>query len=178
MMTKEDFYSLTVLDIYGRKVKLDTFRERVCIIVNLESLDGLATQTLLRLKHFKEEDFNNVFDILVFPIADYLRSEQTRRIVLKDFFKPYTPELHLFDCISISKGHPLFEYLYSCNKGWKGNELRYNFTKFVVYRGEVIHTYKPNEIPLHSDKELKMFHQKKKVEINNQPESEPENDFY
>lgn len=177
MFKEKDIYKLTLIDIHGRKLSLEPFKNKVLIIVNLESLDGFAKQTLLHLKHFKEEDFSDTFEILVFPVSDYLRSDQCKREVVKEFFLPFKNELKLFDFISLNGKNVLFEYLFCIFKEWRGNELRCNLGKFVVYNGKVIHFYKSNELPLHSDDELRMFRKKRSVDEKKKKKEEEEN-FY
>ncbi|RVD93285.1 putative phospholipid hydroperoxide glutathion [Tubulinosema ratisbonensis] len=178
MFDERNVYTLTLLDIQGRKVCLDTYKNKILIIVNLESLDGFANQSLLALKHFKEEDFSNIYEILIFPITDYLRPDQCKREFLKEFFIPYKNELKLFDFISINNKHTLFEYLFSIYTEWRGNALRSNFSKFVVYDGKIVHLYNSNESPMHSDDVLRRFKKKREYVFGEKKNENESNNFY
>lgn len=166
--TIRSFYDLSATDINKRMIKFERFRDRICIIVNLESTDGLSLKTLRLLSEFKDGDRGNLYEILIFPCKQYLPAAFHKTDKIKTFVTDISNKFIIFDYVNVSAvgtQSPVYSFLFHNYISWNSGALRANFTKFVVDKdGVVIHKYEPNEYPSHYDHVLIKF-EKPKEEI-------------
>jgi len=141
----------TMDGIDGEKVKLEKYKGKVLLVVNVASKCGLTPQykgLQTIYKKFKDKGFV----VLGFPANNFLKQEPGSNAEIKKFCTiNYGVEFPMFSKISV-KGediHPLYRYLTGkdTNPQFAG-EIRWNFDKFLVDKnGNVVHRFHPKTTP-------------------------------
>lgn len=130
----------TVDDIDGKPVKLDTYKGKVLLIVNVASRCGYTVQYEAMEKLYKEKH-DQGFEILAFPANDFMSQEPGTNAEIKSFCtSKYSVTFPMFSKISVKgeKSHPLYKQIASLPKP-VGEEPGWNFTKYLVDRsGHVV----------------------------------------
>jgi glutathione peroxidase len=140
-----------MVTIDGKEVKLEDYKGKVLLFVNVASKCGLTKQyeQLVEL-HDRYKDKGLV--ILGFPANNFGAQEPGTNEEIQEFCSTkYNVEFPMFSKISV-KGddiHPLYKELTSEeeNKTYSG-EIKWNFTKFLVDReGKVVARFEPRVEP-------------------------------
>lgn len=144
-------YDFTVNDIDGKPVKLDTYKGKVVLIVNVASKCGYTPQYEgLQATYTKYKDQGLV--ILGFPANNFMGQEPGTNEEIKQFCSlKYNVSFPLFTKISV-KGedkHALYKYLTDKTTNPEfGGEISWNFNKFLVDRnGKIIARFDSKEKP-------------------------------
>ena len=144
----------TVKDIDGKEVKLDQYKGKVLIILNVASKCGFTTEHYTELEPLYLKKKGDGLEILAFPANDFGAQEPGSNSDIKEFctntFKVSFP---LFEKISVKgeKQHPLFKKLASQPKPI-GGDPSWNFTKWLVDRnGNVVARFEPSIAPSNPD---------------------------
>ncbi|KAM0674986.1 hypothetical protein GVAV_001325 [Gurleya vavrai] len=158
---KSDFYSIEVLDEKKRKIKMEKFKGKVLLIVNVATKCGLAKKTYNHLSVLLDKYHNRGLEILLFPCNDFLSQEPGTLKEIREMIDEFNPDFKLFDKINVigSKIHPLYSHLINnYDNPWCFKFIKWNFTKFLIGRnGEIIERYGPTNC-LEKDKKLeKLF---------------------
>lgn len=138
----ESLYDIEVETITGEPLTLDTYRDRVLLIVNTASKCGFTSQ-YEGLQALYEEYLNQGLVVLGFPSNDFLRQEPGTNAEIQSFCKTnYGVTFPLFAKIAVKgkEQHPLYHYLTSpeTNPDHSG-KISWNFNKFLIDRnGQVI----------------------------------------
>lgn len=154
----KNFHDISAIDACGRMVRFESFKGRLCVVVNIESMDSFAEDTLRRLRCFMDEDCEKRYEILLFPSKEHLPVEYHKISSVRKKVFEYSASFRLFDFVEFygKKIHPLYLFLSDKRPCWFLSGRRSNFTKFVVNEnGTVIHRYLSNECPSHHDRILK-----------------------
>ena len=138
----KSIYDFTVKDIDGSDVKLDTFKGKVVLIVNVASKCGFTPQYEgLQKIYTKYKDKG--FVILGFPANNFLGQEPGTNEDIKQFCSlNYNVTFPMFSKISV-KGKdiaPLYKYLTEkeTNPEFAG-KISWNFNKFLIDRnGKIV----------------------------------------
>nr|QBY35583.1 glutathione peroxidase 1 [Dunaliella salina] len=148
-----DIYSIKVKDIDGKDVKMDKFKGEVLLIVNLASACGFTPQ-YTELQGLYEKYKNRKFQVLGFPCNQFGSQEPGSNADIKKFardnYKATFPLMSKVD-VNGAGADPLFQYLKEKKGGILNNDIKWNFSKFLVDRqGNVVGRYpsttKPEEI--------------------------------
>lgn len=144
-------YDFSAKDIDGNEQKLDAYRGKTLLIVNVASKCGFTPQyegleALYRT--FKGQGLV----VLGFPCDQFGHQEPGDEAEIKNFCSlNYDVTFPMFAKIDVngSNAHPLYRYLKHEAKGLLGSEaIKWNFTKFLVDRdGKVVKRYAPNDTP-------------------------------
>ena len=144
-------YDLIVITIDGQDLKLETYKNKIILIVNVASKCGYTPQYegLERLyQNYKDKGFI----ILGFPANNFLGQEQGSNEEIKNFCSlTYNVTFPLFSKISV-KGKdiaPLYKFLTEkeTNPDFNG-KIKWNFTKFLINsEGRIIDRFEPKEKP-------------------------------
>ena len=140
--TARGFYGFTVKDIDGNEVKLEKFKGKLLLVVNVASKCGYTPQ-YEGLQKIYEKYKDKGFLVLGFPANNFMRQEPGSNAEIKQFCKlNFGVTFPMFSKISVkgSKIDPLYKYLTSgeANADVSGN-IKWNFTKFLVDKnGNVI----------------------------------------
>ena len=125
----------TVKDIDGKDQRLDQFKGKVVMIVNVASKCGYTRQYAgLEALYKKYKDRGLV--VLGFPSNDFGGQEPGTEAEIKQFCTAkYGVTFPMFAKVGVTgaKAHPLFKQLAS-QKGLAGGEPKWNFNKYLVDR--------------------------------------------
>jgi glutathione peroxidase len=151
-------YSFSAKTIQGQDVSLDSFRDKVVLIVNTASKCGFTPQYkgLQELyEQYKEQDFV----VLGFPSNQFGAQEPGSENEIAEFCElNYGVTFPMFAKVEVKgdQAHPLFAYLSEKAPGILGTkQIKWNFTKFLVNKqGEVVERFAPNTSPQSLKKEI------------------------
>ena len=151
-------YDFTVRDIDGREVKLDTFRDRVMLIVNTASKCGFTPQ-YEGLEALYRDYRDRGLVVLGFPCNQFGEQEPGDAAEIASFCKlTYDVDFPMFAKIDVNgpSASPLYDWLKSAAPGLFGSEaIKWNFTKFLVDRnGKVAGRFAPAVKPEALAKEI------------------------
>src|SRR5436190_1840587 len=148
---ERSMYEFTMKDIDGKDVKLDAYKGKVAMIVNVASKCGLTPQ-YEGLEALYEKYKDKGFVILGFPANNFMGQEPGTEKEIKEFCSlKYNVTFPMFSKISV-KGtdqHPFYTYLTNkqSNPGFDG-DVTWNFEKFLADKnGKVITRFSPKTTP-------------------------------
>ena len=144
-------YDIAVDDIHGKQHKLDEFKGKVLLIVNVASKCGFTPQ-YKGLEALYEKMHSRGLEVLGFPCNQFGAQEPGTAQEIESFCElNYGVTFSLFAKIEVNGNGaaPLYRYLKKEQPGVLGSEaIKWNFTKFLVDRnGKVIERYAPNVEP-------------------------------
>ena len=144
-------YDLAVDDIHGKHMKLDQYKDKVLLIVNVASQCGFTPQ-YKGLETLYEKLHPRGLEILGFPCNQFGAQEPGNEAEIAQFCElNYGVKFPLFAKIEVNgaAAAPLYQYLKKAKPGLLGSEaIKWNFTKFLVDRGgTVVERYAPNTEP-------------------------------
>lgn len=156
------FYDFNVKTMNGKSIKMDTYKGKVVLIVNTASRCGLTPQ-FKELEELYKEYKDKGLEILGFPCNQFASQDPGSNEAISQFCTlNYGVTFQMFEKVDVNGkiAHPLFNYLKSEAKGVLSNEIKWNFTKFLVdANGNVIKRYapivKPSKIKADIEKLLK-----------------------
>jgi len=144
-------YDFTMKDTGGKDVKLEQFRGKVVMLVNVASKCGYTPQ-YDGLQKIYEQYKDQGFVILGFPANNFGAQEPGTNEEIVEFCRiNYGVKFPIFSKISV-KGddkHPLYKYLTepATNPDFSG-EIKWNFNKFLIGRdGKIIARFESADKP-------------------------------
>ena len=147
-MKVHDFSAKT---IDGKEQKLDAWKGKVVLVVNVASKCGFTPQYAgLEAMHKKLKDKGLV--VAGFPCDQFGHQEPGDEKEIKEFCSlTYDVSFPMFAKIEVNgdNTHPLYQHLKGEAPGLLGSKaIKWNFTKFLVDRdGTVVRRYAPNDTP-------------------------------
>lgn len=138
------FYDFKAKRLNGREVSLEEYKDKVVLVVNTASKCGFTPQ-LTGLTKLYEKYSDKGFVILGFPCNQFGRQDpdgEARNNCLIN----YGVRFPMFERIDVNgaNAHPLFNYLKVEAGGILGNNIKWNFTKFLIDRkGKVVKRFAP-----------------------------------
>jgi glutathione peroxidase len=151
-------YDFSAKTIDGDEQKLDAYKGKAMLVVNVASKCGFTPQyTGLEALYEKLKDKGLV--VLGFPCDQFGHQEPGDEAEIKNFCSlNYDVKFPLFAKIDVngSNTHPLYKYLKHEAKGLLGSEsIKWNFTKFLIDKdGKVIKRYAPTDTPAAIEKDV------------------------
>ncbi|XP_022670148.1 uncharacterized protein LOC111259647 [Varroa jacobsoni] len=144
-------YEFTVKNIDGDEVKLDKYRGKVVLIVNVASKCGYTGQYEgLEKLHQKYKDRG--FAILGFPCNQFKSQEPGNEREIKEFCSlKYNVTFDMFKKINVNGSHaePLWVYLKKEQHGFLIDAIKWNFTKFLINKeGKPVKRFSPADEPV------------------------------
>ena len=147
------FYQLKAKSLSGKEVSMKDYAGKVVLIVNTASKCGFTPQYEGLEKLYKEYKDKGLV-ILGFPCNQFGNQEPgTAEDISKFCTLNYGVDFPMFMKIDVNgeKADPLYNYLKDELPGTSGNEIKWNFTKFLLDRkGMPLKRYeskvKPEEI--------------------------------
>lgn len=144
-------YDINLVAIDGTRQKMDVYRGKTLLIVNVASQCGFTPQYEgLQALYGKFKDRN--FAVLGFPCNQFGKQEPSSETEIEQFCtRNFGVTFPMFAKIEVNgaNAHPLYQYLKSEKPGILGTEaIKWNFTKFLVGSdGTVLKRYAPSEKP-------------------------------
>lgn len=145
-----NIYDFTATHSNGEDVSLREYEGKPMVIVNTASKCGFTPQ-FKELQELYEEYKDQGLVVLGFPSDQFNDQEFADMKDTMEFCQlNYGVSFPMFKKIDV-KGenvHPLFEYLVSQKKGLLTEDIKWNFTKFLVDPdGKVVKRYAPQSSP-------------------------------
>ena len=144
------FYDFTAKKMNGIEVKMDEYKGKVLLVVNTASKCGFTPQ-LAELEQMYKDYKDKGFEILGFPCNQFANQDPGSNKEISDFcLINYGVTFTMFEKIDVNgeNTHPIYKYLKSNAKGIFGNEIKWNFTKFLIdVEGNVVDRFAPTTNP-------------------------------
>lgn len=153
-MTVYDF-SARIID--GPVQSLRNYEGKVLLIVNTASECGFTPQ-FEGLQDLYEKYQDEGFEVLGFPCNQFKNQDPgTDKQIFSFCEDNYGVSFDMFSKIDVKgeNAHPLFTYLTKHSKGVLTDEVKWNFTKFLINKkGEVIDRFAPQTEPKSLEKNI------------------------
>ncbi len=142
----------------GTPQKLDAWRGKVLLIVNVASKCGFTPQ-YAGLEALYRAHKDEGFTVLGFPCNQFGHQEPGDAAEIRNFCSTkYEVTFPLFAKIDVNGTnlHPLYRFLKQAAPGVLGSEaIKWNFTKFLIDReGNVVRRYAPADTPQKIDGDI------------------------
>lgn len=151
-------YEIEVKDIDGKTIRLDKYKDRVILIVNVASKCGYTGQ-YAGLQELHEKYADKGLSVLGFPCNQFLSQEPGTEEEIKNFcMSSFGVTFDMFSKIDVNgdNTHPLYAYLKEEAGGFVVDAIKWNFTKFLVDKdGKVIKRYAPSVKPSEIEEDIK-----------------------
>lgn len=150
-LAEKSIYEFTIKDINGNDVKMDQYRGKVLLVVNVASQCGYTPQ-YAGLQNIYTKYKDQGFYVLGFPANNFGAQEPGSNQEIKEFcstkFKVNFP---MFAKISVNGAdkHPFYRFLTekSTNPDFAG-DIKWNFNKFLIGKdGKVLARYDSGSEP-------------------------------
>ncbi|HEX5353064.1 MAG TPA: glutathione peroxidase [Rhodanobacteraceae bacterium] len=142
----------------GTLQKLDAYRGKVLLIVNVASKCGFTPQ-YAGLEALYRTHKDQGFEVLGFPCNQFGHQEPGDTAEIRNFCSTkYDVTFPLFAKIDVNgaDAHPLYKFLKHAAPGVLGSEaIKWNFTKFLIDReGNVVRRYASADTPEKAGKDV------------------------
>lgn len=142
-------YDFTKKDIDGKAVKLDKYKGKVLLVVNVASKCGLTPQYDGLQKLYSTYKAKG-FTVLGFPANEFGNQEPGSNAEIKQFcMAKHNVTFPMFEKIVVKGAgiDPLYQFLISTSERPK-DDIEWNFAKFLVGKdGKVIKRFDPRTTP-------------------------------
>lgn len=151
------FYDYKVKNILGEELSMSEYKGKVVLIVNTASKCGFTKQ-YEGLEELYEKYKDQGFVILGFPCNQFGAQEPGDNAEIKNFctstFSVSFPMMSKID-VNGESADPLYKFLKKEQGGILGDEIKWNFTKFLVDReGRVVDRFASQKTPKQLEKEV------------------------
>jgi glutathione peroxidase len=147
---KPSFYSFNATTLHGNEICMDTFTGKTILVVNTASKCGLTPQYdgLEKLyQTYKEKGLV----ILGFPCNQFGNQEPgDEKSISEGCLINYGVSFPMFSKIDVNgdNAHPIYKYLKKQLPGILGNNIKWNFTKFLIDKnGKPVKRFAPTTKP-------------------------------
>jgi glutathione peroxidase len=156
-------YEYKVRTITGEEQDLSKYKGQVILIVNTASKCGFTPQ-YKGLQNLYTTYEDQGFTVLGFPSNQFMNQEPGSEDDIQAFCQMnFGVTFPMFSKVNVrgKDAHPLFNYLSEQAPGVVSNQIKWNFTKFLIGRdGEVIKRYSPKTKPEEIEEDIKDSHRK------------------
>jgi glutathione peroxidase len=143
-------YNFNVKTIDGKEESLSDYKGKVLLIVNVASNCGFTPQ-YKGLQELYSKYKDKGFEILGFPCNQFGHQEPGTNEEIKNFCSTnYGVTFPIFDKIEVNgdSASPLYKYLKSAKPGFLNENIKWNFTKFLIDRqGNVVDRFASQTTP-------------------------------
>lgn len=151
------FYDYKVKNISGEEVSMSDYKGKVVLIVNTASKCGFTKQ-YEGLEELYEKYKDQGFVILGFPCNQFGAQEPGGNEEIKNFctstFSVTFPMMSKID-VNGDDADPLYKFLKKEKGGILGDDIKWNFTKFLIDReGNVVDRFASQKTPKALEKEV------------------------
>ena len=150
-------YNFNVKTVEGGDISMSQFRGKVLLIVNTATKCGFTPQ-YAGLQRLYDKYREQGFEILDFPCNQFGHQAPGSNEEIGAFcalrYKTTFPRFAKID-VNGELEEPLYRFLKSQQGGFLSDEIKWNFTKFLVSRdGEVVDRYAPITKPERVEKDM------------------------
>lgn len=143
---KQNFYEFKANSLQGKEVSMEDYNGKVVVVVNTASKCGFTPQYEGLEKLYKDYKDKGLV-ILGFPCNQFGNQEPgSEKDIAEGCVLNYGVSFPMFSKIHVNgeHTHPVFSYLKNELKGTLGNNVKWNFTKFVIDRnGKPVKRFAP-----------------------------------
>ncbi|MBP1676777.1 MAG: glutathione peroxidase [Bacteroidetes bacterium] len=143
---KQNFYDFTAKSLQGKDISMDAYKGKVVLVVNTASKCGLTPQyegLEALYKAYKDQGLV----ILGFPCNQFGNQEPgDEKQISEGCLINYGVTFQMFSKIDVNgpEAHPIYKYLKNELKGFPGNDIKWNFGKFLIDRnGNPVKRFSP-----------------------------------
>ncbi|POM65621.1 Glutathione peroxidase [Phytophthora palmivora] len=152
------FLDFSVPDLRGRQVSMREFNAfPVILVVNVASECGYTDKNYRELQELYEKYHDEGFMVLAFPCNQFGGQEPgTAEDILKFTQEKYHVTFPLFTKVDVNgeNAHPLFQFLKKQLDGFITNDIKWNFTKFLIVNHEPFKRYGTTTSPLEIENDI------------------------
>lgn len=152
------FYQLEAKNIRGESVSMDTYKDKLVLVVNTASKCGLTPQ-YEGLEELYKQYKDQGLVILGFPCNQFGGQEPgDEKSISEGCLINYGVSFPMFSKVEVNgeNTHPVFKYLKSELGGVLGSKIKWNFTKFLIGKdGEPLERFAPITKPERIEKYIK-----------------------
>ena len=145
-----NFYDFEAISLQGKNIKMSEYSDKVVLVVNTASKCGLTPQ-YEGLEALYKEYKDQGLEILGFPCNQFGAQEPGSADEIGEFCQiNYGVSFKMFEKIDVNGAntHPIFKFLKEEKGGILGEDIKWNFTKFLVGKdGNVIKRFAPITVP-------------------------------
>ncbi|PQP94817.1 hypothetical protein Pyn_05244 [Prunus yedoensis var. nudiflora] len=153
------FYDFTVKDAKGNDADLSVYKGKVLLVINVASKCGLTNSNYTELNELYQKYKDQGLEILAFPCNQFGAQEPGSNEEIEDFVcTRFKSEFPIFDKIEVNGDNtaPVYKFLKAGKWGFFGDDIQWNFTKFLVDKdGKVSDRYYPTTPPLSIEHDIK-----------------------
>ncbi|MBP1663686.1 MAG: glutathione peroxidase [Bacteroidetes bacterium] len=146
----QNFYDFKALNMQDKEVSMSDYKGKVILVVNTASKCGYTPQ-FASLEALYEKYKDKGFVILGFPCNQFGNQDPGTNEEIQSFCKVnYGVTFPMFSKIDVNgeNAHPIFIYLKNTLSGTITDNIKWNFTKFLIDRsGEPLKRYGSNVKP-------------------------------
>jgi glutathione peroxidase len=131
---KTSFYDFSATSLQGKEVSMDGFKGKTVLVVNTASKCGLTPQ-FEGLEDLYRKYKEKGLVILGFPSNQFANQEPgDEKSIAEGCVINYGVTFPMFAKVDVNGegAHPLFKYLRKSLGGFFGDQIKWNFTKFLV----------------------------------------------
>lgn len=143
---EQKFYEFKATSLQGKEVSMESFKDKVVVVVNTASKCGLTPQYEGLEAMYKEYKDKGLV-ILGFPCNQFANQEPgDAKQISEGCLINYGVSFPMFSKVDVNgdSAHPIFKYLKKELKGTFGDSVKWNFTKFVIDRnGKPVKRFAP-----------------------------------
>ena len=145
------FYSYSAIGIDGDTIRMEEYKDRKILLVNVASKCGFTPQ-YKELEQLHRNHSNELI-VLGFPSNDFLWQEPGSNDEIKTFCqRKYGVSFQMFEKINVKgkKQHSLYKWLSDSElNGWNNKSPSWNFCKYLIdEKGELIDFFPSRVKPL------------------------------
>ncbi len=152
-----EFYQFEAKSLQGKSIVMDTYKGKTVLVVNTASKCGLTPQ-YEGLEELYQKYKDKGLVILGFPCNQFGKQEPgDEKSISEGCLVNYGVSFPMFSKIEVNGegAHPLYKYLKNELKGTFGNNIKWNFTKFLIDgNGQPVKRFAPTVKPSKIDKYL------------------------
>ena len=146
----QNFYNFKAKSIEGKEINMSQYKGKVVLIVNTASKCGFTPQYEGLETLYKKFESKGLV-ILGFPCNQFMSQEPGNEADIAKFCSnKYNVTFQMFSKIEVNgeNTHPLYKFLKSVLGGTMGDDIKWNFTKFLLDRnGKPIKRFAPTVKP-------------------------------
>ncbi len=145
-----NFYDFEAVSLRGENIKMSDYSGKAVLVVNTASKCGLTPQ-YEGLEALYKEYKDKGLEILGFPCNQFGAQEPGSADEIGEFCQiNYGVSFKMFEKIDVNgpNTHPIFKFLKEEKGGILGDDIKWNFTKFLIGKdGNVIKRFAPITVP-------------------------------